>query len=415
MRAEMFNRTVSAACAAMLLLAAAACTMGSHATPVAERSDGQFASDGSGVSTVRRGSLRPVLLLTGELRAVSGATIDVPQSPQRDPAVRWMIEEGTYVEEGDRMVELDTSQIATQLDDRQIRLEESIDELNGRDAEAAGEIAQKEFDVEQSRINLRKAEIDAEVPPDLQSMREYQEKQLALEEAQHALAKVEADFGALVEGSAEELEVLRIEVQMQEREVAEVERALEMMVLRAPRAGIAVAGDNRKEGRRFEVGDAAWVGAEVMAIPDLSVMMVDTRMSDVDDGKVTPGMSVVCTLDAYPDYQIAGFVRSITPVAQWTNMRSEQRFFRIVVDLEDSDPELMRPGMSVKVEVITAARDDVLLISRAALEFGEEDVFVVMEDGERRRIELGPCSAQECSVAFGLPEGARVRLARSEQ
>jgi len=383
-----------------VLLSSMACSSASPAldSPSVQSTEGSTA-------VVRRGPLRQVLLLSGELRAVSGAKIVVPQSPQRDPVVRWMIEEGTYVEEGDQMVELDTAQIATQLDDRQIRLEEAINELNGREAEVAGEIAQKEFEVEQARINVRKAEIDAEVPEEFQSQREFQEKQLALEEASNALAKVETEFSSEVTGSAAELDVLRIEVQMAERELQ----------LRAPRAGIAVAGDNRREGRKFQVGDSTWVGAEVMAIPDLSEMMVDTRMSDVDDGKVTPGMGVVCTLDAYPEHEIRGFVRSITPVAQGSNMRSEQRFFRLDVDLEESDPELMRPGMSVKVLVVTASRDDELLVPRGALEFGDEDVFAVLENGERLRIELGPCSAHECSVASGLTEGTRVRVRQAGQ
>ena len=171
--------------------------------------------------------------------------------------------------------------------------------------------------MEQARINLRKAQIDASIPQDLQSLREYQEFQLALEQAQNNLEKVQNDYETMVEGAEDELEVLRIEVQMAERELAEVQRALETMVLRAPRTGIAVAADNRREGRKFQVGDATWTGAELMVIPDLSQMFVDTRMSDVDDGKVTPGMHVVCTLDAYPDHQIEGYVRSITPVAQW--------------------------------------------------------------------------------------------------
>lgn len=412
MRSKNLNLASAFVCAG-LLVPSAACSSG---TATAEMAAGQAGMDVTAeFGVVHRGPLRSILLLTGELRAVGGATIAVPQSPQRDPAVRWMIEEGTPVEPGDRMVELDTSQIATQLDDRQIRLEESIDELQGREAEVAGEIAQKEFDVEQARINLRKAEIDAEIPAEVQSQREYQERQLALEQAQNALAKVEAEFASDLQGTAAELDVLRIDVQMQEREVAEVERALETMELRAPIAGIAVAGYNRREGRRFEVGDQTWTGAEVMAIPDMSVMMVDTRMSDVDDGKVTPGMSVVCTLDAYPDYQIPGYVRSITPVATGFNMRSEQRFFRIVVDLEESDPGIMLPGMSVKVEVVTASRDDELLIPRAALEFGDTEVFAVLENGERQRIELGPCGAHVCSVFSGISEGTTVRLRPSER
>lgn len=363
-----------------------------------------------GMATIRRGALRQVLLLTGELSSVGGARILVPDSPQRDPAIRWMIEEGTPVQPGDRLVELDTSEIASQVDERQISLEEAINELNNRSAEIAGEIAQMEFEVEQARIDLRKAEIDASVPPDLQSQREYQEFQLAKEQAQNEVDKLEADFESFVEGSEAELDVLRIDVQIAEREVEEVRSALETMVLRAPRAGIAVAAENRREGRKFEVGDTTWDNAELMIIPDLSAMVVDTRMSDVDDGKVTPGMRVLCTLDAYPERQIPGQVRSITPVAQWLNWRSEQRFFRIIVDLEETDPEIMRPGMSVKVEVITVTRDDELLVPRKALEFGLEEVFVTLDDGERRQIELGPCTAHECAVASGLRAGDRVRL-----
>jgi multidrug efflux pump subunit AcrA (membrane-fusion protein) len=411
MRANLHTGAAGVACAAILLISVAGCTSEQAAADSVGTSHAAIDATAD-VAVARRGPLRQVLLLSGELRSVGGADIVVPESPQRDPVIRWMVEEGTYVEADDPMVELDTSQIASQLDDRQIGLEETINELNEREAEIAGEIAQKEFEVEQARINVRKAEIDSSIPQDLQSLREYQEFQLALEQAQNSLAKVEADFRALVEGSEAELDVLRIDVQIDQREVEETRRALDTMVLRAPYAGIAVAGDNRREGRKFEVGDSTWNGAELMLIPDLSEMLVDTRMSDVDDGKVTPGMTVVCTLDAYPERQIPGFVRSITPVAQWLNMRSEQRFFRIMVDLEETDPEIMRPGMSVKVEVVTAVRDDELLVPRRALEFGEEEVFAVLENGDRRRIELGSCGAQVCAIRSGLSEGTRLRLRR---
>jgi hypothetical protein len=395
---------------ALLTALPAATAAGCSGAGAAAASDRRLAAGGDGVVTVQRGPLRQVLLLTGELSSVGGARIVVPDSPQRDPVIRWMIDEGTPVQPGDQLVELDTSEIASQLDERQISLEEAVNERNNRSAEIAGEIAQMDFEVEQARINLRKAEIDASVPPELQSQREYQEFQLAKEQAQNELDKIEADFAALVEGSEAELDVLRIDVQIAEREVEEVRRALDTMVLRAPRAGIAVAAENRREGRKFQVGDSTWDNAELMIIPDLAAMVVDTRMSDVDDGKVTPGMPVVCTLDAYPERQISGQVRTITPVAQWLNMRSEQRFFRIIVDLEATDAEIMRPGMSVKVEVVTAARDDELLVPRGALEFSPEEVFAVLENGERRRIELGSCSAHECAVVSGLSQGARVRV-----
>ena len=190
MRANLHVGAARVAGAAILLTAGAGCS--SEAATTDPASTGLTVIDATAdVAVVRRGPLRQVMLLSGELRSVGGADIVVPDSPQRDPVIRWMVEEGTHVEPGDRMVELDTSEIASQLDERQIELEEKINELNERSAEVAGEIAQKEFEVEEARINLRKAEIDASIPQDLQSQREYQEFQLALEQAQSDLAKVD--------------------------------------------------------------------------------------------------------------------------------------------------------------------------------------------------------------------------------
>ena len=80
------------------------------------------------------------------------------------------------------------------------------------------------------------------------------------------------------------------------------------------------------------------------------------------------------------------------------------------LDLDESDPDIMRPGMSVKVEVETAARDQVALVSRRALEFGDDGAFVVLANSERHPVRLGPCNAHECVLEEGPPLGTRVVL-----
>ena len=60
------------------------------------------------------------------------------------------------------------------------------------------------------------------------------------------------------------------------------------------------------------------------------------------------------------------------------------------------------------VEVVTATRDDELLVPRTALEFDDDQVFAVFENGELQPVELGPCSAFDCVIASGLREGTRL-------
>ena len=368
---------------------------------------------------IRRGALRQLLLLEGSLRAVVGVQVIVPKTSSREVTIRWLAEDGAAVRQGDRLVELDTSVIASQLDDKLTARLQAINELAAKRAEVLGEAEVKSFAAARARVALEKAKLAASVPVEISSRKLFKDAQLQQVQAQTQYDKAMADAGSYEHASDSELEVLRIDVATAEREVAEAERAIETMALRATRDGIAVVGQNRREDRKFQVGDVAWVGAEVMEIPDLSEMMVEARLSDVDDGKIVPGMRVVATLDAYPASPVGGAIRSISPVAHEAGRRSLQRHFRVMIDLDESNPEIMRPGMSVKIEVESVDIDDALLVPRSALMFGDVDaeiasdaVEVLLADGSRAAVRIGACGAFDCVLLEGPAAGTATRSRR---
>lgn len=363
-------------------------------------------------TVVRRGDFRGSVMLTGEIAAVSRTPVHVPPAPEYEITLRWIIEDGAAVREGDRVAELDTSQIASQLSDKEEALQAAINELASKQADVAGKVAERELALEQARVALEKAEIEASVPRDLLSLRDHESRRLALEQARVAHAKAAAELEGYRESSRAELDVLRVDLETARREVQDAERAIETMVLRAPRDGIAVVAENFREDRKFQEGDTAWVGAELLSIPDLTEMMVEAVLSDVDDGKIAPGMDAVCILDTYPDRRIPGVIRAVSPVAQSRGYRSMQRQFSVRVDLAESDPETMLPGMSARLEVETARREDVLLVPRAALSFGDDRVSVTTAGGGIEPVSLGPCNPFECVLLEGPPEGTPLRRIR---
>jgi len=366
----------------------------------------------SQTSAIRRGDFRQTLLLSGTLTARNSDAIIIPRMPDWETTIRWMVDDGAYVLEGERLVELDTAQIAGEIENKITAQQQAVNALASKRAEIDGQLAEKQFGYESRRIALRRAQIDAEIPVDVIDRKKYEDAQLALHQAQVEYEKAVAELEGHEEASEAELEVLRVDLRKTEREVAEARQAIETMALRAPQSGIAVAAENRREDRKFQVGDTIWVGATVMEIPDLRSMSVEARLSDVDDGKVTPGMVVTCRLDAYPDRVFRGIVRTISPVAQEAGWRSEQRYFLARIDLDESDQEIMQPGMSVLVEVATATRDDVVLVPRRALDFTDDGVVVVLEGGARQPVELGPCNANSCVLRDGPEEGTAVEALR---
>jgi hypothetical protein len=80
------------------------------------------------------------------------------------------------------------------------------------------------------------------------------------------------------------------------------------------------------------------------------------------------------------------------------------------------DAKKMRPGMSVRVEVLGAEVRGALLAPRAAIDFTGKRPRVALAEGPARgktgsakEIRLGPCDVSFCVVEEGLAEGAHLR------
>jgi multidrug resistance efflux pump len=359
---------------------------------------------------VRRGDFVGQFLLTGELKAVRSDAIVIPRNPTWRTQIRWIETDGARVSEGDRVVELDNSALVGDLEDKELAELAALNALEQKIGELDALEADKQFKLEQARVELEKAEIEAAIPEELRSRREHQEKQLALERARAARDKARRDLESFRQTMDAELEILRIALEKARRDVAAGRRALNTMTLRAPRDGILVIEENRREDRKFQVGDSAWVGLTIARLPDLSEMQVEASLSDVDDGRIGDGDRAVCIMDAYPDLLFDGIVAEIAPVAQETSWRSLRRAFRVLVDLDRTDEERMRPGMSVKVEIETARIEGVLIAPRAGLDLDVDPPRARLAGGSDVEVTLGPCDAFECVVEEGLSEGAELRI-----
>lgn len=364
---------------------------------------------GAAELTVRRGDLRPRLLLTGQLIAEQAVELKVPRTPTWQVQVRWMVEDGTPVRAGERVVELDNSSFTSELEDKRSSASDAKTELARKQAELRSALAEKEFALAERETELEKARIAAAVPADLLSSREYQERQLALRRAEVGLEKAAKDLAAQRQATTADLEVQEITLRRSERDIAQAEQAIDALTLRAPRDGIVVTANHPWEGRKLREGDNVFVGMSVASLPDLSTLIVEADLSDVDDGRIARGMETVCTLDAYPSEPFRGRVVDISAVAQEKPRRPLLRSFPVKIRLERVDSRRMRPGMSVRVEVLGAPVRGALLVPRAALDVSGRAPRVRLADGTDREVRLGPCDASSCVVQGGVEAGAKLR------
>jgi len=98
---------------------------------------------------------------------------------------------------------------------------------------------------------------------------------------------------------------------------------------------------------------------------DLSLMQIDTAVTEGDVGRLADGMKATFTVDAYPGKNFEGTVRQVRNSPTTT---SGVVTYDAVIDVDNHD-KLLRPGMTANVTFVLQKVDDVVKIPNAALRF----------------------------------------------
>lgn len=379
-----------------------------------------------GDAVVERATLQRPLLLTGEIRTADSVELLAPMANMWPIPVRSIVEDGTAVEEGEVIAEFDSANLLGQLESSEQRLVQARADLESARAKADIDVGDAEFAVIEARSTLERARLEASIPDDLRSQREAQQAKLDLQRAELEWETAQAKLASQRDTSAAEVGVAEVEVQKARAEVRRNQSYTEVVVVRAPQAGIVEIAFNDDEGRPYRAGDNIEPGRVIARFPDYRTLQVDGFLFDVDQGALQTGTEAEVVLDAYPDRAFLGHVEFVQELAQQPNFRSSRRAFRVVIRLDQSDENIMRSGMSARALVLSLVGDPAeppLVLAREALDLSpnlttsldRDDVGRVLARAHGRGgwvdVEVGRCSEAAC-VVVGPGEGDRFRRLR---
>ena len=157
-------------------------------------------------------------------------------------------------------------------------------------------------------------------------------------------------------------------------------------------------------------GDQVTAGQTAFRIDDLSRLLVDVSVSEVDINSVKVDQPVTLTFDAILGKTYKG---RVVEVAQVGTEEQGVVNFKVTVELTDAD-EQVKPGMTAAVNVIIEEINDTILVPNRAVRLvdGERVVYVLVE-GEpvKKEIRLGASSDTMSVVLVGdVKEGDLVVL-----
>lgn len=208
-----------------------------------------------------------------------------------------------------------------------------------------------------------------------------------LEVARQELADAEEAYQELLDGPENN------DVAAAEARVAAAQAALELAWIQAPFAGVITMV-------KPLAGDQISIGTPAFRIDDLSHLLVDVEVSEVDINRVEVGQEVTLSFDAILATEYHGEVVEVSPVG---NLSSGIVNFTVTIELIDPD-ERVRPGMTAAVSIVVTELQEVLLVPNRAVRVvdGERVVYILENNTlETVNIELGATSDLYSEVAGG--------------
>jgi len=194
-----------------------------------------------------------------------------------------------------------------------------------------------------------------------------------IEVAKSKLADAQREYNRLKNGADAQ------DIAAAEARIAALENTINQVYLKAPINGTITDSKNL-------VGDQVSANTASFRIDDLSQMLVDVQITEVDISRVKVGQTVKLTFDAILRKEFNGKVSQVArvgvPTAGLVN-------FNVTIEITDSD-EAIRPGMTAGVNILVEEVKNVILIPNRAVRTrdGKQVVYVLQADNSLKTVEI---------------------------
>ena len=331
---------------------------------------------------------------SGTIEAKQAFTLSAPRI--RGLQITWLAPEGSYIQEGDPVIRFDNTQQTAELTDQRSEL---------KIKRAALERARQEHTIQEKQLtlNLEKAQ------------RNYDEKKhearRVAEEAKLELELARLNYQAKLDQLVADVEKAEVEVQRTKDKVDLAQKELDQTVIKAPIPGMVVYLEIWKGGTMSKVqeGDSPWPGQGLVNLPDLSEMIVETAVSEVEASRVDTLQKVEVVLDAFPDRKYDGEVLKKATLARKKDYNSKINVFEVEVSILDHD-DALKPGMSASCDIIIDRVPQVLSVPLEAVFEREGETVVFMKNKKKRTVIVGRKNDVAVEITDGLEPGDEICL-----
>ena len=169
-------------------------------------------------------------------------------------------------------------------------------------------------------------------------------------------------------------------------------------------------------GRKISIGDDISIFNPVIAtLPDMSVLVSETFVEEIDITKIDKGDPVEITIDALPGKIYIGNISKIANIGQELP-GFDTKVFRVLIDLEESSSEI-KPAMTTDNRILLSNIPEAVKIPRQAIYTDSGKTFVYFnQDGKtwKKEVKTHLENDKEVVISWGLKEKDKIIITEPE-
>lgn len=364
---------------------------------------------------VQRVDFPVIVSASGLLEATKSVSISPPQvRNQRRFKLTRMADEGAAVSEGDFLMEFDTSEIARSLRDETANFQRVQEDRQNKRSNADLNLKNQKLSLEKAKSDLQKLEVKMSSQVDLLSGIEIERTRIQLEASKKNVEFMEKKIELMTKSSQLDLQISQSNERYYRRRMDDLMDAMDSYTVRAPVEGVAIyKRDWNNEAKT--VGSSIFGMDAVMEIPDLSTIRARIQVDEVDSGKVKVGQTANISVDAVRGQTFTGKIISIGSILKQANFDRPQKTCDAYIELVDGDRKLLRPGMSLKSQVLVGQFPQIVAIPLSSIQERNGRSFVQVWQQEAksfswREIELKTNDGVTAVVESGLNANEKIRI-----
>ena len=349
---------------------------------------------------VKKGDLEVIVNSKGEVKGEKFTEINLPDAVCNQELRVYQLKivdiilEGKAVKKGDYIAKLDEGQFVTMMRDNMQQKEKMDADLRNSVLDSTVTLSAKRESISNAKLDLEYLQIDLDQSK-YESEAYQRKKQMEYQKAVNEIQKLRRDY--LLEKNKLKIQVGRSVSKVGEfkDKIGKYQEALVSTTIKAPDDGIVMFAKDwsgKTYGKDSEIN--IWRPL-IATLPDMSVVITETYIREIDISKVNLNDSVRIVIDALPDKVFWGKVIKIATIGE-DHKDFDMKAFKVIIRFEKSDKG-MKPGMTANNDIITDSYRGKLLVPLKSVfskdgkqivylkqggEITEQEIVIVAENDE---------------------------------